>query len=323
MAVGVSEQGFEEVVQDLSEASVRKHFDAFEDVPWEDPEYAVRLDDPRWILPEVDPVGRTEWYRSLPQEQQVYVGRYRYANMMKVGNQFEQLLVAGLMLHAFHMGSGRPEFRYSMHEATEECHHIQMFQEFARKVCPEVAGGPAWFNWIADFVPMFGSWTPFFFFVMVLGGEEPIDYFQKSMLRSGVADSMHPLLVRLVQIHVAEEARHIGFAHHYLEHQSAKLGRVRRAFLSLVTPIAFRIMIDIIMKPGRKARRAMGMPKSVVKEIWWDAPESEETLRNTFADVRSMAEHTGLMNPVSRRLWRLLGIDGRAARFRSEPSRAA
>jgi hypothetical protein len=33
------------------------------------------------------------------------------------------------------------------------------------------------------------------------------------------------------------------------------------------------------------------------------------------------AEEIGLMNPVSRRTWKLLGIDGRASRFRGEPER--
>jgi hypothetical protein len=36
-----------------------------------------------------------------------------------------------------------------------------------------------------------------------------------------------------------------------------------------------------------------------------------------------LAENTGMMNPVSRRVWRAMGIDGRASRFRSEPASAA
>ena len=68
---------------------------------------------------------------------------------------------------------------------------------------------------------------PFGFFYGVLAGEEPIDHVQKSILRAG--DEMHPLLQRIMQIHVAEEARHIGFAHQYLEHQAPRLKRHERA----------------------------------------------------------------------------------------------
>ena len=46
-------------------------------------------------------------------------------------------------------------------------------------------------------------------------------------------------------------------------------------------------------------------------------------LRDLFGDVRMLADRAGLMNAVSRRVWRLLGIDGRPSRFRSEPAQAA
>ena len=46
-------------------------------------------------------------------------------------------------------------------------------------------------------------------------------------------------------------------------------------------------------------------------------------LRDLFADVRTLAEEAGLMNRVSRRVWKALKIDGRPARYRSEPAPAA
>jgi hypothetical protein len=46
-------------------------------------------------------------------------------------------------------------------------------------------------------------------------------------------------------------------------------------------------------------------------------------LRDLFADVRMLAERSGLMNRVSRRLWKLLKIDGRPSRYRSQPASAA
>jgi hypothetical protein len=231
-------QSYEETVQTLSEASVHQHFDAFTDIAWDDPSYAVDATDPRWILPDAVPIGRTDWYKSLPREQQIRTGLYVQANIAKVGLQFEQLLIGGLMQHLFVMPNGRPEFRYSTHEATEECHHTQMFQEFVNRSGIDVPGGPAWFKTIAPIVPLFGRWTPFFFFVMVLGGEEPIDYLQKQVLRGG--DAVHPLIQRIMQIHVAEEARHIGFAHHYLEHQAADLTKVRVGDLMTHDPVVLR-----------------------------------------------------------------------------------
>ena len=42
--------------------------------------------------------------------------------------------------------------------------------------------------------------------------------------------------------------------------------------------------------------------------------------RDLFGDVRMLAGNAGLMNAFSRRVWRLLRIDGRPSRFRSEPA---
>ncbi|MBM7520326.1 AurF N-oxygenase family protein [Nocardioides nitrophenolicus] len=321
MGIGVDATSYQDQLRTLSEASVEHHFDAFVDIAWDDPAYAVDPRDPRWILPDVDPLGRTAWYRSLPRERQIEVGFYRQTNVVKVGLQFEQVLIAGLMMYCLDLPNGRAEFRYSTHEATEECHHTQMFQEFVNRTGLDVPGAHSLFRALGPFLPLAAKHLPFIFFVGVLGGEEPIDYVQKVMLRSGAP--MHPLLERISQIHVAEEARHIGFAHQYLEHRAPRLNALERAFASVLTPVLMRVLCDAIVVPGPKAIRAMGIPREVAREVWWRSPESRKFLRDMFGDVRMLAEETGLMNPVARRVWRALGIAGRPNRFRSEPAPAA
>lgn len=314
-------RAYEERLQTLSEASVHQHFDAFKDIAWDDPDYAVDPADPRWKLPAADVLGRTEWYRSLPEAEQVRIGLYRQANITKVGLQFEQILIAGLMNYAFSLPNGSPEFRYSTHEATEECHHTQMFQEFVNRSGQKVKGGSLLFRLLAPILPIAAKVVPFGFFYGVLAGEEPIDHVQKSVLRAG--DDMHPLLRRIMQIHVAEEARHIGFAHQFLEHHAPRLRRGERFVLSLLVPLIMKWLCNEILVPSKRARRDMGIPADVMKEVYWGSPESRKFLRDLFGDVRMLAESTGMMNPVSRRVWRAMGIDGRPSRFRSEPASAA
>jgi ribosomal protein S18 acetylase RimI-like enzyme len=321
MASPRSATSYHDTLRTLSEASVHRHFDAFLDIAWDDPAYAVDPHDPRWVLPEADVLGRTAWYRGLPLEEQIRVGLYRQANVTKVGLQFEQVLIAGLMNFAFTLPEGTPEFRYATHEATEECHHTQMFQEFVNRSGQRVAGAPRLFQVLAPVLPLFANRLPVGFFVGVLAGEEPIDHVQKSILRSG--GPLHPLLERIMQIHVAEEARHIGFAHTYVEHRAARLGRGQRFLLSLLFPVLMRWLADVILVPSRQARRDMGIPDEVLREVYWDAPESRRVLREMFGDVRMLAERAGLVNPVSKRLWKRLGIDGRPSRYRSQPASAA
>ena len=132
--------------------------------------------------------------------------------------------------------------------------------------------------------------------------------------------SLAIMLIAVFAWSVAEEARHIGFAHAYLEHHSSRLNRVDRAVMSIVTPILMRWLAQVILVPSRRARRDMGIPRHVIKDVYWRDDESRAALRDMFGDVRMLAGNAGLMNPVSRRTWRLLGIDGRPSRFRSEPA---
>ncbi|QWC85292.1 diiron oxygenase [Nocardioidaceae bacterium] len=305
----------------LSQGSVDMHFDAFKDIAWDDPSYAVDPTDPRWILPAADPLGGSDWYRSLSRERQIEIGLYRQANIVKVGLQFEQILISGLMNYAFTRPNGSPEFRYATHEATEECHHTQMFQEFVNRTGLPVQGGSPWFRGSGPFLSLAARYLPFGFFFGVLAGEEPIDHMQKQMLRQG--EMQHPLLRRIMQIHIAEEARHIGFAHEYLSYRAPLLNRPQRALLSIMIPVVMRVLCDEILVPNKQMRRDLGIPKKVVKDLYWKSPEGEKFLRDLFGDVRMLTEETGLMNRAARRVWRALGIDGPASRFRSEPASAA
>ncbi|MFT4286299.1 AurF N-oxygenase family protein [Nocardioides sp.] len=319
--VSQGRQGYYDTLRTLSVASVDHHFDAFKDIDWDDPDFVVDRNDERWILGPEDNLGAHPWYRTLPRDRQIEVGIYRWALICKVGLQFEQLLISGIMFDNLKRRNGNPEFRYSTHEATEECHHTQMFQEFVNRTGTDVAGAPTWFRRLIPLVAMLGYWAPAGFWMGVLAGEEPIDHLQKRLLRAN--GNLHPMLRRIISIHVAEEARHIGFAHQYLTQHTPHLSGRQRALLGLATPLVMRLLCDVIMRPSAEAIEAMGIPEEVAREIWWDNPEAGKFLRDLFADVRMLFDDLGLRGPVARRLWRAMGIDGRPARYRSEPAAAA
>lgn len=311
---------YRDLLRFFSQASVEQHFDAFTDVGWDDPALAIDPHDERWILPHEDLLSRSEWYRSLSREQQIEVGRHRLAALIKTGSQFEQLLLLGGTQFLMNLGNENPEFRYFMHELTEETHHIQMFQEFTNRACPEVSGVPRWLLRVFPLVGHLGGLTPALFFAIILAGEEPIDHVQKDVMRNG---GVHPLLDRIMAIHIAEEARHIGFAHAWLTEHAPRLGRFRRFLLGLLTPVAMRIGADAIIIPSRRDRRMMGMPKGLAREVWNRGPEAAKYRRDLFADVRMLFDDLGLRTWSTRWAWRAVGVDGRSARYRAEPSNAA
>ncbi|MCW2771615.1 MAG: hypothetical protein JWR27_3048 [Aeromicrobium sp.] len=315
----VTPERYAEILRALSQASVDRHFDAFLDIDWDSPDFDVRPDDPRWVLPaDVDPLGSHPWYRSQSLERQIAIGQWRQANILKVGLQFENILIRGIMQYVFTLPNGSPEYRYLTHEATEECHHTQMFQEAVNRIGVEVEGMPWLMRKLAGILPWAGSAVPFAFFIGVLAGEEPIDHTQKGILRSG--QDLPPVLSRIMQIHVAEEARHISFAHHYIRRNAPRLGRVERLVLSLLFPVIMRVLCDVIMVPSKSFRREFGIPRSVMKDLYWRAPESRERLQELFGDVRMLADQAGLRRgPHARLMWKVCRIDGRPSRYRSEP----
>ena len=316
------DQGYLDVLEDLSDGSVHRRFDPYLDIDWDAPDMAIVENDPRWILSyEVDPIGRHPWYRAQPLERQIEIGMWRQANVAKVGLHFESILIRGLLNYAFWCPNGSAEYRYCLHESVEECNHTMMFQEMVNHIGADVPGMPRMLKWLSQVIPLAAGPLPIVFFFGVLAGEEPIDHTQKNVLREG--KSLHPIMERVMAIHVAEEARHISFAHQLLEHKIPTRGPVPRFLLSLAMPLVMRVLLGAIMVPPKQFWDTFDIPREVRKDIFWRSPESKAMRQEIFGDVRLLAERTDLMNPVARLLWRALGIHGRTSRFRSEPSYAA
>ncbi|MEW2571414.1 diiron oxygenase [Streptomyces sp. NPDC057621] len=318
MTTHLTRKLYDERLRTLSEGSVNVNFNAFVDIKWNDPEFAVDLDDPRWVLTSADALGAHPWYQEQSLEARIRIGIWRWAVIAKVGMQFENLLMRGALDYIYQLDNRDEEFRYLTHEITEETHHTQMFQELVNRTGVDTAGGKRWFRQLSRVLPLAGSLYPEAFFTGILAGEEPIDHLQKGALRSG--EPVHPLPQRIMQIHIAEEARHISFAHEFLRLRVPRFGKVRRGALSLLFPLIMRTLCDVIMIPDRRSAAQVGIPAWVVKDVFWKSEAGQRMLHDLFSDVRMLAQDIGLMNKVSRPLWRALRIDGRPARFRGEPA---
>lgn len=312
---------YRDLLGTLSEGSVHKNFDPYLDIAWDSAEFAIDRDDPRWILSaETDPLGATSWYRGLPRERRIEIGRMREANSIKVGLGFESILIRLMMHYAMTLPNGSPEFRYCLHEMTEECNHIQMFQELVNRIGDDVPGMRRHFRILSPLVGVLGGYFPIIGFIGILGGEEPIDHYQKSLIRAGA--EMPPAVRRVMQIHIAEEARHISFAGEFLRTHTGRLGPVRRSVVSVLFPLAMRWLVGEIMTPSRAFAAELGIPPQVRSEAFWSSARSREILAGYFGDMRGLAQDLGLMNRVSRAVWRRAGIDGPVTRYRSEPERS-
>jgi len=297
---------YQHLLRRLSHQSVVKHFDAYADIDWDADEHRIDPEDPRWELGSDDVLGATAWYRAQPQATRARLGLHLVATKMKIGTQFENVLQRGLLEFAWTLPNGAPEFRYVYHEVIEEGQHSLMFQEFVNRTGFDVPGLGFWDRLGARRVLAAARRFPALFFVFVLGGEDPIDHVQRTALRSG--QPIHPLLRRIMQIHVTEEARHLCFARHYLRAAVPRLGAAARARLALQAPLVLGQMAQAMLRPSADVVRTHGIPVDVIAEAYTRNPRHRENTLAALAKLRDLCCEVGIVTPWSVRLWRAAGI---------------
>jgi hypothetical protein len=301
------ERAWRELLARISRQSVTKHFQAYVDVPWDDPEYAIDPADPRFELPVTDSLGATSWYRSLPQPARARLGLHMIATFIKNGTQFENILKRGLLEYAAGLPDGDPEFRYLYHEVIEEAQHSLMFQEFVTRTGLEVEPLPGYARWFARRLPRLARRFPELFFVFVLGGEDPIDHLQRVEVLRGRRWA-HPLVQRISQIHVIEEARHLSFARAYLRRNVPKLGVLRRHFIRLRAPIILGNMARLMLEPSAQVVREHRIPAAVFREAYRGNPAHARLRQECVAKTRALCQELGLLTWPYDGLWRGFGI---------------
>jgi hypothetical protein len=302
------EEAYRQLLARLSHQSVVKHYDAYADIPWDDPAYAVDPEDPRFELWEDDPLGATAWYRSRPQPLRARLGLHMTATFARTGRAFESVLKRGLLEFAARLSEDAPELRYCYHEVIEEAHHSLFFHEFVRRV--RRAGldvrPPAILRAGERRVIRFGRTFPELFFFFVLSGEDPIDWVQRRALASG--RELHPLVERISRIHVTEEARHMAFARHYLRRHVPALRGRKLFLLRLRTAIVMKVATQLMTRPSRHVVRSYGVPREVLREAYGRGSAGAERARQALRKPRELCWELGVLNGRWAPLWRALDI---------------
>jgi hypothetical protein len=301
-----SEAAYARLLARLSQQSVVKRFEAYVDVPWEDPAFALDPEDPRFELPDFEPLGSTSWYRALPAATRARLGAHLFVSFMKIGAQFENALQRGLLEYALELPNRAPEFRYAYHELIEEAHHSLMFQEFVNRSGLAAPGLPPLMRIGARRIVRLARRFPELFFFFVLGGEDPIDYVQRTALRD--RQMRHPLLQRISQIHVTEEARHLSFARAFLERNVPRLPRRKRLHLRIAVPLLLRRMAGLMLQASPSVVRTYAIPRAVLDEAYHHNPVQQRRAAEALRKVRDLCVELGLATPPFDRLWKRLGI---------------
>jgi hypothetical protein len=296
---------YDTALQHLSQVSVKKFYNPYLDIPWDDVQMQIGVADPRWILPAFDPLGSTQWYRALPATTQANLALERTALRVKVGIVFENIVVRGLMTFALYLPNRKPEFRYVLHEAIEETHHSLMFQEFVNRsqLDPQVLS-PA-VSFLMRYILRCAESFPELFFIFVLAGEEPIDYEQRKQLR--LQQDLHPLMKLMNKIHITEEARHICFATQYLRQAVPRLTAWKRLKLRLLAPLIMGSMGRMFLEPPASLIQKYGIPHAIVRDVYQHEDRKVE-LRQAMGKVIELCANLGLVTRWNRALWKRFSL---------------
>ena len=124
---------------------------------------------------------------------------------------------------------------------------------------------------------------------------------------------MHPLLRRICQIHITEEARHLSFARLYLRRNVPRLGAFRKRMLQIRTPLILGQMSQMMMRPSAQIVRRFGIPEAVLREAYVGNPLHRERTAEAVAKVRKLCEELDIVTPTTVRLWKAFHLWPKAA----------
>jgi hypothetical protein len=297
---------YQKLLERLCAAAVVRRYEAYRDIAWDDPEMQIDLDDPRWQLSEDHPLGATDWYRSQPSGKRSRIGLNLSAGFCYTGRIFEGILSRGLLRFAATQPHNSLEYRFAYHEVIEEAHHSLMFQEFVNRTGLPVPVVNSDFIQTSSRVAEYGTTFPELLFIYALGGEDPIDYVQREDYRH--RSERHPLIRRISQIHIVEEARHVAFARSYLRLNVPNLSDEKRAEMSLVVPGILGVLSSLMMQPPEHIIETYGIPPEVIDEAFTNNPAHRELVVASLAKVRALCEELGLMTTEATALWREAGL---------------
>jgi hypothetical protein len=117
---------------------------------------------------------------------------------------------------------------------------------------------------------------------------------------------LHPLVKRMSQIHITEEARHLCFARAFLREHVPKLSPTKRAILSVAAPSVLRLMAALMLRPSPSLVREFSIPRDVVESFTHNTAYRALTLES-LGKVRELMDDLGLVTTRTKRLWRALG----------------
>ncbi|NMO04370.1 diiron oxygenase [Gordonia sp. TBRC 11910] len=281
----------------LINGSAKRSYDPIVDLDWDAP-----LDPDKYFLPpRLLTLYGTDLWESMTETQRIELSRQEMANILSTGIWFENLLNRALLQRLMKQDPAAATTHYALTEMGDECRHMLMFGRAIERSGARAYGMKWWqritMYWLADALRGSVLW------VAALVGEEIFDALQREMLDD---PQLQPLVSRLMQVHVAEEARHIGFARDGVMRRKATRSRTETLIASTVHGFAATPFRIVFTNPAMYKRAGLDPRESA--RVARRNPHFREAQIAGFASLAEFLEEAGLMNRFSRMCWRRAGF---------------
>lgn len=283
-------------VSHLSDSAQRKSFD-----PWCDIDWSVAFDDSRFYLPpDLVSLYGTELWNSMTREQQVRLSLHEASSTLAQGLWFENILGFKLLDYLYRANPQESHFYWMLQEVSDECRHSMMFGEFIRR------SGTPWYKpeWWATYVANFTRFVApkVSVFLAVLAAEATTDYLNRRVMQD---PGCHPIMRQIARIHVIEEARHLGYARHWLEENYAEMPLPVRVTIRVQAPIVTMTLLSQLV--SSRVYDKVGLPPEAAS-LARRNPARRRVWQDSCAELIAFLDQIGAVNWRVAPVWRALGM---------------
>ncbi|MBJ8337324.1 diiron oxygenase [Antrihabitans sp. YC3-6] len=284
----------EKISSRLIKSSLKQSYDPWSDIDWDAP---LVGDAPFMPLHRSTLYGTDIW-ETLSPTQRVELTRHEFGSVMSTGIWFEMILMQLVLRSAYDMDPRTAHMQWALTEVADECHHSIMFGKvLARTGIPPHRHSKVLNELGRVFKAI--TWGPSSY-AAILVAEEILDEAQREMLSD---ETIEPLIKRINQIHVTEEARHIRFAREQIS-DMMKQGLDPAELLiqqTLCAVVGFAI-VEALISPG--VYGAIGLDPGKAYKTARENPNMHRTRADWGKNVVEFLSENNLIGGPAAGLWR-------------------
>jgi hypothetical protein len=283
----------EEFSERLLKGSVKKSYAPVVDIEWDAP-----LDPDKFYMPPrmISLYGTPMW-EKMTRAQRIELSRQEFVNGLSAGIWFENILNQALLRELLHRDATAKSTHYALTELGDEIRHMVMFGRAIERVGCKPVRPRLYQRVIINALPLINRGS--MLWVAALIGEEIFDALQRQMIDD---PEVQPIVARLMQIHVTEEARHIRFARDGLRRRVAHMPWISKMWVANFNGGGGLVFRYLFTNPVPYHRAGLD-----VTQARWEALTNKhhhEIKVMGFASLAAFLEEIGLMGPIARRLWK-------------------